>query len=368
MRWGAAVDLRAFRPALKPLKQQLEQLVRHAVQTLVGTVLSEPPAQDTVVVERARDAFHGDFATHVALRLAKGSGRSPHELAQLIVAALPESSIVMRAEVSSAGFINFVLAKDVFAREVARVHELGDRYGHSALGEGQRVAVHIESSSVELDVIDGRRATYCEALANVLAASGFTVERGGSLTDVEVAGVTIYRGGARVELRTFQQLRDEVGDDACRFFYLLRNHDQHLDFDLQLARSRTDANPLYPVQYAHARVASLMKELGARGFDFDRDSGLANLSRLESEAAQALITVLLRYPETVEYAAVNRAPHSIVYYLRELASAFHTCHNAERAIVAATDVRNARVALSVAVAQVIRSGLGLVGVSAPESM
>jgi arginyl-tRNA synthetase len=228
--------------------------------------------------------------------------------------------------------------------------------------------VPIESGNVALDVIDGRRAAYCASLANVLAASGFTVERRGSLADVDVASVTMHRGTARVELRTLRELRDEVGDDACRFFYLLRNHDQHLDFDLQLAQSRTDANPLYHVQYAHARVASLMKELGARGLAFERDIGLANLSRLESEPAQALIAVLLRYAEAVEYAAVNRAPHSIVYYLRELASAFHTCHNAERAIVESADVRNARVALSVAVAQVIRNGLGLVGVSAPESM
>jgi arginyl-tRNA synthetase len=350
------------------LKQQLEQLVRHAVQTLVGPVLSEPPDRGTVVVERARDAQHGDFATNAALRLATAAGRTPLELAQLIVAALPANAIVLKAEVASAGFINFVLVKGVFAREIARVHELGDRYGHGTVGEGQRVVVPLAGSDDSFDIVEGRRAAYCAALASVLVASGFTVERGGSLADAEVGGVTLYRGGARVELRTLRELRDEVGEDACRFFYLLRNHDQHLDLDLQLARSRTDANPLYRVQYAHARVASLMKELGARGLQFDRDGGLANLSRLESEAAQALIAVLLRYPEAVEYAAVNRAPHSIVYYLRELASAFHICHNAERAIVEAADVRNARVALSVAVAQVIRNGLGLVGVSAPESM
>jgi len=350
------------------LKQQLEHLVRHAVHTLVGTVLSEPPDPTSVVVERARDGQHGDFATNVALRLAKAAGRTPHDLAQMIVAALPQNSLVARVEVASAGFINFVLVKDVFAREIKRVHELGDRYGGSTVGEGRHVVVPIEPSNVALDVVDGRRAAYCASLANVLAASGFDVQREGPLADVDVAGVSLYRGNVRVDLPTFQQLRDEVGADACRFFYLLRNRDQHLDFDLQLAKARTDANPLYPVQYAHARVASLMKELGARGFDFDRDIGLANLSRLESEPAQALITVLLRYPEAVEYAAVNRAPHSIVYYLRELASAFHPCHNAERAIVDAADVRNARVALSVAVAQVIRNGLRLVGVSAPESM
>lgn len=350
------------------MKQQLEQLVRHAVQTLVGTVFSEPPDPGSVVVERARDAQHGDFATNVALRLAQAAGRTPHDLAQLIVAALPENSLVMRVEVASAGFINFVLVKDVFAREIARVHELGDRYGQSTIGEGQRVVVTASETADSFDVVDGRRATYCVALANVLTATGFTIDRAGSLADIEVAGVTLYRGGVRVDVRTLEQLRAEVGEDACRFFYLLRNRDQHLDFDLQLAKARTDANPLYSVQYAHARVASLLKELGARGFDFDRDIGLANLSRLESEPARALITVLLRYPEAVEYAAVNRAPHSIVYYLRELASAFHTCHNAERAIVAAADVRNARVALSIAVAQVIRNGLRLVGVSAPESM
>jgi arginyl-tRNA synthetase len=122
------------------------------------------------------------------------------------------------------------------------------------------------------------------------------------------------------------------------------------------------------VQYAHARVKSLMKELAARGYAFDLQAGLANLSRLDSEHAQALITVLLRYPEAVEQAAINRAPHSIVYYLRELANAFHTYYNAEKVIVDDADLRNARAALGLAVAQVIRNGLALLGVSAPESM
>jgi arginyl-tRNA synthetase len=187
--------------------------------------------------------------------------------------------------------------------------------------------------------------------------------------------VTLYRGDEQVKMSkragqfvTLQQLRSEVGNDACRFFYLMRSHEQNLDFDLELATSRTNENPVYYVQYAHARVASLMKELAARGFMFDLQEGLANLSRLDSEQAQALITALLRYPETVEQAAANRAPHAIVYYLRELANAFHTYYNAEKVIVEDADVRNARAALGLSVAQVIRNGLALLGVSAPESM
>ena len=148
----------------------------------------------------------------------------------------------------------------------------------------------------------------------------------------------------------------------------MRSHEQNLDFDLELATSRTNENPVYYVQYAHARVSSVMKELAARGFTFDLAAGLANLSLLESPQEQALITVLLRYPEAVEQAATNRAPHSIVYYLRELANAFHTYYNAEKLIVDDADVRNARLALVQAAAQVIRNGLALLGVSAPESM
>jgi arginyl-tRNA synthetase len=586
------------------LKQQLEQLVFTALTQLVGTLLSEAPDASTVTVERTRDAQHGDFATNIAMRLAKAARRNPRELATAIVGALPANDIVAKAEVAGAGFINFFLVKDVLSREVARIHELGESYGRSTFGNNQRIIVEFVSANPTgpLHVAHGRHAAYGASLSNVLAAAGFNVHReyyindagrqmdilassvwlryletfsepitipangypadyvkpvaqklrevvgeslrkpasavysglppdepaGGdkevyvdaiiarareligteafarildvalefllndirndleefgvvfdrwysersldtsgkidhALAKLEAQGrlykkdgavwfratefgdekdrvvvresgqktyfasdiayhldkrergferlidvlgsghhgyiarvraglaalgeppdslevpmiqiVTLWRGNQQVKMAkragtfvTLRELRTEVGNDACRFFYLMRGHEQTLDFDLELATSRTNENPVYYVQYAHARVKSLMKELAARGFALDLQAGLANLSRLDSEQAQALITVLLRYPEAVEQAALNRAPHSIVYYLRELANAFHTYYNAEKVIVDDADLRNARAALGLSVAQVIRNGLALLGVSAPESM
>jgi arginyl-tRNA synthetase len=148
----------------------------------------------------------------------------------------------------------------------------------------------------------------------------------------------------------------------------MRSPEHRLDFDLKLATSRTNENPLYCVQYAHARAASAMKEVKARGLSFDLAAGLENLPLLSKDTERSLIAALLRFPEEVEAAAANCAPHSIVYYLREVANAFHTYHNAEKWIVEETDLRNARLALVLAAGQVVRNGLALLGVSAPESM
>ena len=586
------------------MKQQVEKLVLSALQKLVGTLLPEAPAADAVSVERSRDPQHGDFTTNVAMRLAKAARRKPRELAQAIVAALPPSPLVAKTEVAGAGFINFFLTSDSLSREIGRIHELGERYGRSTLGQGRRVLVEFVSANPTgpLHVAHGRHAAYGASLANLLSAAGFAVHReyyindagrqmdivavsvwlryletfgetialpanaypgnyikpvaaglreqvgdrlrrgasdvlsglppdeptGGdkdvyidavidrartllgtkdfqrvlefaleSMTaeirnDLEEFGVTfdrwfsersldtdgaieralarlekqgrlyrkdgalwfratefgdekdrvvvrengqktyfasdiayhldkrergferlidvlgadhhgyvarvraglaamgeppeslevqliqivtLYRGEEQLKMGkragtfvTLRQLRGEVGNDACRFFYLLRSHEQSLDFDLELATSRTNENPVYYIQYAHARVASVMKQLASRNLTFDLTDGLANLSQLDTQHEQALIPVLLRYPETVEQAAANSAPHSIVYYLRELANAFHTYYNAEQFIVDDASLRNARLALVLAVGQVIRNGLTLLGVSAPESM
>jgi len=597
--------LRAFSPEVRtPLKPQLEQLLLSALQKLSGTVLPEMPDASVVTVERTRDAQHGDFATNVAMRLAKAARRNPRELAQTIVAALPPSPFVAKAEVAGAGFINFFLTTDAFSREIARIHELGESYGRSTAGQGRRIIVEFVSANPTgpLHVAHGRHAAYGASLSNVLAAAGFSVHREYYINDAgrqmdilasslwlryletfgepitipangypgeylkpvaqklrDVAGeslrrpaaevytglppdepaggdkevyidavierarrligpaefsrvlevaldallgdirndleefgvvfdrwysersletsgainraldklqaqgrlykqdgatwfratefgdekdrvvvrengqktyfasdiayhldkrergferlidvlgsghhgyiarvraglaalgeppdslevpmiqiVTLYRGDEQVKMSkragqfvTLRQLRSEVGNDACRFFYLMRSHEQNLDFDLELATSRTNENPVYYVQYAHARVSSVMKEVVARGYTFDQAAGLSKLGLLDKESEQALITSLLRFPETVELAAANCAPHSIVYYLREVANAFHTYYNAEKWIVEDADLRNARLTLVLAARQVIRNGLALLGVSAPESM
>jgi arginyl-tRNA synthetase len=175
-------------------------------------------------------------------------------------------------------------------------------------------------------------------------------------------------GKREAQFVTLRELRAEVGNDACRFFYLMRSHEQPLDFDLELAKSRTNDNPVYYIQYAHARVSSVMKQLGARGFVFDRAEGLAGTDLLTGEHEQAVLQGLTRYPEAIELAASTRAPHALVHYLRDLANLFHTYYNAEQFIVPDAKLRNARLALVQAVQQVIRNGLTLLGVSAPETM
>jgi len=180
-----------------------------------------------------------------------------------------------------------------------------------------------------------------------------------------LASAFAYEAGQFVTLR---QLRAEVGNDACRFFYLMRSHDQPLDFDLELAKARTNENPVYYIQYAHARVASVMKQLTARGLSFDRAEGLAAAVALDSAHEQVVLHALTRYPEIIEQAAANRAPHALVHYLRDLANVFHTYYNAEQFIVDDRGLRNARLALVLGVQQVLRNGLTLLGVSAPESM
>jgi arginyl-tRNA synthetase len=586
------------------LKQELEQLLLAALARLAGGILPEMPAASSVVVERTREAQHGDFASNVALRLAKAARRSPRELAAAIVAALPASALLARAEVAGAGFINFHLAPEACARELAHIHERGAAYGESRLGAGERVLVEFVSANPTgpLHVGHGRQAAYGATLANILKAAGYEVAREyyindagrqmdilavsawvrylelcgeqlpfpqngyrgdyvrelaadlksaasehtlrrpaaavlaglppdapagdkeayvdaliararqligpdgfrqvlelsleAMLTDIredlgefgvlfdhwcseralaesgaidhaltvlegqrrlyrqdgalwfrasefgdekdrvvvrengqktyfasdiayhlnkrergfarliDVLGadhhgyvarvraglvamgqpgecleatlvqfVSLFRGAEKIPMGkreaqfvTLRQLRTEVGNDACRFFYLMRSHEQPLDFDLELAKSRSNDNPVYYIQYAHARVASVMKQLAARGLEFDRAAGLAAAGALTDSHEQAVLQALARYPEVIEQAAVSRAPHALVHYLRELANAFHTYYNAEQFIVADARVRNARLALVLGVQQVLRNGLALLGVSAPESM
>ncbi len=585
------------------MKQQLEQLLLTAANQLAGGLLAEAPAAASISVERTKDSKHGDFASNVALRLAKPARRNPRELALAIVAALPPNSLVARAEVAGAGFINFFLTAEAYSQELANIHALGEAYGRSELGRGPRVLVEFVSANPTgpLHVGHGRQAAYGATLSNILAATGFDVRReyyindagrqvdilaastwiryleiGGeklpfpengyrgdyvraiaeklraqvgdrlqrpaqdvlahlppdapagdkeayidavierarqligpeafnrvlefSLDDmladvrndlqqfgvvfdrwyseraladsgaidralarleaqgrlfrkdgalwfratefgdekdrvvirengqktyfasdiayhlekrergferlIDILGadhhgyiarvraglvamgepgdclevnliqfVSLFRGGEKVPMGkreaqfvTLRQLREEVGNDACRFFYLMRSHDQPLDFDLELAKSRSNENPVFYIQYAHARVSSVLKQLAARGLAVDSAEGLSNAGLLTADHEQAVLQALARYPEVLELAATNRAPHAVAHYLRELANAFHTYYNAEQFIVAQSELRNARLALVSGVQQVIRNGLALLGVSSPESM
>ena len=585
------------------MKSELERLLREALRSLVPHVLAEPADPAQVVVERARDAQHGDFASNIAMRLAKAARKNPRELAQAIVAAIPANELIASAEIAGAGFINFRLAKDAWVTELRKVAAQGPAYGRGNVGAARKVMVEFVSANPTgpMHVGHGRQAAVGATLSNLLEATGHDVyreyyindagrqidilavsvylrylelcgetvtfpsngykapyilpvakalheKRGDALkrpgaevmrgappdapagdkdkhidglitnsrrllgdaefdsivlfgrdamladirndldefrvsfdrwfserelnqsgavdraidalrasghmytkdgaewfksTDygddedrvvirangektyfasdiayhfdkrqrghdllIDVWGadhhgyvtrvrgalqalgapgtcfevtllqlVSLFRGGEKLQMGkregnfvTLRDLRNEVGNDACRFFYLMRSHDQALDFDLELAKSRSNENPVYYVQYAHARVCSVMKELGARGFSYDAAAGSKSLALLDTPHEQAVITSLSKYPETVEQAALNRAPHAVVHYLRDLANTLHTYYNAEKWIVEDAALRNARVTLALAVQQVIRNGLEILGVSAPESM
>ena len=181
----------------------------------------------------------------------------------------------------------------------------------------------------------------------------------------------LYRNGQKApmstrsgEFVTLRTLREEVGNDACRFFYVLRKSDQHLDFDLDLAKSQTNENPVYYIQYAHARVCSVLAQWNGD----ESDLGKADLARLDNAYELALAAKLGEFPEQVEAAAADLAPHMIAFYLKDLSAAFHSYYNAERMLVDDVALKDARVALAVAVRQVIRNGLAILGVSCPQSM
>jgi arginyl-tRNA synthetase len=187
--------------------------------------------------------------------------------------------------------------------------------------------------------------------------------------------VSLFRGGEKAQMSTrsgefvtLRDLRREVGNDAARLFYVMRSNDQHLDFDLELATSRSNENPVYYIQYANARVSSVMRQLRDRGLEHDAANGLAHLTLAAEPQEQALIKRLCLYPEIVEQCALQRAPHTLVHYLRDLANDFHTNYSAHQIIVDDAELRDARLVLARAAQVVIRNGLGLLGVSAPDSM
>lgn len=183
-------------------------------------------------------------------------------------------------------------------------------------------------------------------------------------------GKEVAMGKREGNFVTLKDLRTEVGTDAARFFYVMRSHDQHLDFDLELAKSQSKDNPVYYVQYAHARIASVFQKLAEQRQTHNRSAGDAARSQLSNEHELELMNLMLRYPETVERAAELRAPHLVANYLRELAAALHGYYDGSgvKVLVDEDDLRNARLNLLLAVKQVLANGLKLLGVSAPEKM
>ncbi len=587
------------------MKEHIRELVEQALLDLrrLGKLAQDLPTP-AYTVERTRSREHGDYATNIALLLAKPAGMKPRELAELIVATLPTTQQVQKVEVAGPGFINFTLAAACRLGTLRRIFEQGKDYGRAPAGSRESVTVEFVSANPNgpLHVGHGRGAAYGASVASLLDAAGHKVQReyyvndagrqmdilavsvwlryhelGGvnvrfpdngykgeyvvdiardlrnragdslrrsaiEITDglppdeseggdkeahvdaliararqllgeaayrqvfeaglawclqdirddlagfgvhhdnffserslmtegyVERAiatlqekghlyekdgalwfratdfgddkdrvvrrdnGVTTYfasdlgyllskfergferaiyifgadhhgyvarlkaaaeglgldpakievqlvqfailfRGGQRVQMSTragsfvtLRELREEVGTDAARFFYVMRGNDQHLDFDLDLAKSRSNENPVYYIQYAHARVCSLFRQLAEKQLSYNRSAAEAARARLTEAQETELLDELMRFPEVVEAAADNRAPQLLANYLRELAAAFHGFYNALPILTAEEELRNARLGLAAATKQVLANGLSLLGVSAPESM
>ncbi len=203
-----------------------------------------------------------------------------------------------------------------------------------------------------------------------MTALGYDAER---LEIQLVQFANLYENGKKVsmstrsgEFVTLKQLREDVGKDAARFFYVMRKPDQHMDFDLDLAREQSSDNPVYYLQYAHARICSVKRQCTEKGFEISTAS--AELSRLDNNHELELIKQLGLYTERVHSAALRREPHVVVNYLRDLANQFHSWYNAHQFIVDDAELRDARLALASAVGQVLHNGLTMMGVSAPETM
>jgi len=234
------------------------------------------------------------------------------------------------------------------------------------------IAYHLDKFSRGFDrVINVWGADHHGYIARVkgaLLACGVDAQR---LTVALVQFAALFRGGEKVamgkrsgEFVTLRDLRREVGDDAARFFYVLRKSDQHLDFDLDLAKSQSNDNPVYYVQYAHARVCSIFVQA-------KRDAQSLHstpLSPLEGARELALMQRIGEFPELIQTAARELAPHLIAFYLRELAADFHAFYNAERILVEDAALSEARLALCAATRYTLANGLALLGVSAPERM
>lgn len=562
------------------MKYQIEKLLHAAVSTLPPDVLPADIARPTIVVERTRDAAHGDFATNIAMQLAKPARCNPRQLAQALLAALPASELIAKAEIAGPGFINFHLSAGAYQLELSRIFNFGPVYGFSKRGAGVSSVVEFVSANPTgpLHVGHGRQAALGDALVALMQSQGYEVSRefyyndagvqiqnlalsvqarargvnpgevgwpeaayngeyikdiadeflakntvhaldgepvkaNGKPDDLDairkfavaylrreqdidlqkfgvrfdvyylesslytqgkveetVSGliasgktyesegalwlrtteygddkdrvmrksdgtytyfvpdvayhvtkwqrgfrkainvqgtdhhgtiarvraglqalnigipqgypdyilhkmVRVMRGGEEVKISkragsyvTVRDLIEWVGRDAVRFFLVSRKADSEFVFDIDLALAQSEENPVYYVQYAHARVCSVFRQLQEKGYTHEREVGESNVSLLVEPHEKALIRRLTFFPELLESAANTLEPHQVPHYLRELAGDFHAYYNAHQFIVDDASLRNARLNLVAATRQVIENGLKLLGVSAPEKM
>ena len=235
------------------------------------------------------------------------------------------------------------------------------------------IAYHLDKLNRDYNyVINIWGADHHGYIARMMAALQAAGEDSNRLKILLVQFATLYRASVKIpmstragEFVTLRELVEETGKDAARFFYVLRKSEQHLDFDLDLAKEESSENPVYYVQYAHARICSVFRQMSERGI---ARTGKGSLSLLASETELALIKSLVKYPEVIQNAASSFEPHQVAYYLRDVATEFHSFYNKERILDCEPSLRSARLDLIDAVRQVLANGLDTLGVSTPESM
>jgi len=238
------------------------------------------------------------------------------------------------------------------------------------------IAYHMDKMERGFDrVVDVWGADHHGYVPRVKAALKALGDDADKLDVLLVQFAVLYRNGQKVQMSTrsgsfvtLRELREEVGTDAARFFYVMRRCEQHMDFDLDLARSQSSDNPVYYIQYAHARISSVFRQLAEKNLQHDVATGNQALNLLTEKHETSLMNALAKYPEVVEKAALNEEPHQLAHFLRETANELHTYYNAHQFIVDDAALRNARLNLILATQHVIRNGLKLLGVSAPEAM
>lgn len=223
-----------------------------------------------------------------------------------------------------------------------------------------------------IDILGADHHGYISRVRAGLEAMGY---QGDDLEVELVQFVTLYRGGEKMQMSTrsgqfdtLRQLRAEVGNDAARFYYVMRSNEQHLDFDLDVATTQSNDNPVYYIQYAHARITRIFNKANELSLSWDQDNGRAQLGKLVATQEKSLMSAMSRYPEVLDLAAKNRAPQTLVHYMRDLVSDFHSSYNAHKVLGDDADLRDARLTLYAAVRIVVANGLTILGVSAPEKM
>lgn len=238
------------------------------------------------------------------------------------------------------------------------------------------VAYHLHKYRQEYDqVIDVFGADHHGYMARIRAFLKGLGENPEKLTILIVQFANLYRGKEKISMSTrsgsfvtLRELRNEVGNDAARFFYIIRKPEQHLDFDLELAKSQSVDNPVYYIQYAHARICSVWRQLAGMGEKWAKEEGLHALNLLTTESERNLLRCLAHYPDLLQHAALQYEPHLVAHYLQELAGLFHAYYNTEKFLTADANLRNARLCLVCAVQSVLAGGLQLLGILAPEQM